>query len=616
MNRRRRKLLWQLYPAYLALIVASQAMALHYMSGELRRTVYAAQEKHLQERALAVTHELKAVDTTSAAAIDSLSKLDGRLSGARITIIAPDGTVLGDSDYDPAKMENHLYREEVRGALDGEMSTAVRTSKTLDKQLLYLAIPYRIGSDVAFVVRTATPLASVENELQRINRTATLTMIVFSIVAAVVTFLLIKRATDAIDDLKRGAVRFASGDLSTRLNIPSARELAELAKALNQMAGSLDERISTIERQRTELTAVLSSMVEGVIALNAEGAITSINESACRLFETSEYAAIGRPVQEIVRNYDFQNFVDGAIVGGGAMEGDMTLSGKTDRVFKLYGAARKGAPSGNGGAVIVIHDITDLVKLERVRRDFVSNVSHELRTPLTSIKGYVETLEDGAIDDRAVAVQFLGVIHKQADRLLSIIEDLLELARIEQASERHGVDLTDQPLAPMLARVVASFKAVADAAGVSMNLECADDLFLRVNAELLEVAVSNLVDNALKYMGKGGAIEIKAQAAESSAVISVKDDGIGIAPLHHERIFERFYRVDKSRSREAGGTGLGLSIVKHIAILHGGEVGVDSESGKGSVFFIRLPRIAPESSTQTSPSKPANDDAESASGML
>jgi two-component system phosphate regulon sensor histidine kinase PhoR len=353
------------------------------------------------------------------------------------------------------------------------------------------------------------------------------------------------------------------------------------------------ERGLTIGRQGTQQEAVLGSMIEGVLAVDARQRLLGINRAAADLLDVDPEDAAGRPLIDVIRNPDLRRFALTAIDCRAPVEDDLVLHGLRDRTIRLRGTALRDA-SGEGGAVIVLNDVTEMKRLEHVRRDFVANVSHELKTPIASIKGFVETLLDGAMDDPADTSRFLGIVARQADRLAAIVDDLLALSRIEQSEGAGNLPVETVPVASILTAVTLDCGPRAAGRSIRLEVDCPANLAATLNAALVEQAVINLVDNALKYSESGKTVWLSAAASEPPGprelVLRVRDEGCGIEPIHLPRLFERFYRVDKARSRNLGGTGLGLSIVKHIVQAHTGAVSVDSEPGVGTTFTIRLPR--------------------------
>jgi two-component system phosphate regulon sensor histidine kinase PhoR len=359
---------------------------------------------------------------------------------------------------------------------------------------------------------------------------------------------------------------------------------------MNSMAAQLDERLRTVVQQRNEQEAVLASMIEGVIAIDTDQVILKINRAAGELLNINPAIAGGRRIGEVTRKVELQRFVAQALASNDPIEAELTLPHRNEeRYLQTHGSPLRGADGQKIGALIVVHNVTRLRRLENLRRDFVANVSHELKTPITAIKGAVETLRDGAIDDPQAVKPFLDIAGRQTDRLNAIIEDLLSLSRLEREAESAGIKLTQQKLQPILESAIQACASVSDELNVEIRVFCSETLSARVNAPLLEQAVVNLVSNAIKYSEKGDAVNVEGWQDKNQVMIKVQDRGVGIAREHLPRLFERFYRVDAARSRAIGGTGLGLAIVKHIVQAHDGEVTVHSTPGEGSVFTIRLP---------------------------
>jgi two-component system phosphate regulon sensor histidine kinase PhoR len=390
--------------------------------------------------------------------------------------------------------------------------------------------------------------------------------------------------------MKKSAGHFATGDFSHRVAAPDSEEMAGLAEALNQMASQLDNRIKTIINQRNELETVLSSMREGVVAFDNRERIISMNRAASVLFECDPVECEDRNIQEVVRNLPLQQFIRKAISGREPEEDDIVLYQNGEKILNLKSSPLLDAGQEQIGTLVVINDVTQLRRLENMRKDFVANVSHEIKTPLTAIKGFVETLHRGGVDKPEEAERFLGIIQKHVDRLSSIIDDLLSLSKIEQEDERQTIQFELKPIRDIFRSAVQICRSKAEEKNIDINISCEEELTSYFDPTLLEQAVVNLLDNAIKYSEPNSAIHLRASLNDAEVKIMVEDQGIGIAKKHLPRLFERFYRVDKARSRKMGGTGLGLAIVKHITQAHGGQVTVKSTLGRGSTFTIHLPK--------------------------
>lgn len=415
-------------------------------------------------------------------------------------------------------------------------------------------------------------------------------VLVAALLTAGASFALVWKIRVSLEKTREGARRFAEGDLEFRLEVPQSEELGGLAETLNQMAAQLDERISTINQQRNEQDAILGSMVEGVIAVDSASSILQINHAAAQLVGTRPDSVIGRSLHEVIRNREIHQLIDRSLNEGKPTVGETLYHGASERLLQVHVSALRNMDGESIGALMVLNDITRLRRLEQVRRDFVANVSHELKTPLTSIKGFIETLMDGALDQPEEARRFCSIIAKQVDRLQAIIEDLLSLSRIEQEVEDGQLELKSVRLADVLSSAAQCVEIQAAEKNIRVEIDCAPSVMAAINPPLFEQVAVNLIDNAIKYSDPGKRVSIRVTPAESFWDVSFADQGHGIDADHLNRIFERFYRVDKARSRKVGGTGLGLAIVKHIVTAHGGRVRVESKPGQGSIFTVSIPR--------------------------
>jgi len=412
---------------------------------------------------------------------------------------------------------------------------------------------------------------------------------VLVLLAAALGLFTSRRISQPLQDMRRGAERFAAGDFYHPLTVPDTVELGSLAMTLNRMATQLAEQIAVITQQRNEQEAILESMHEGVLALDTQERVITVNRAAEALLGVVATQAKGHTIQEVVRNVALQRLLVAAVHSPEPTTADIVLRGAGERFLQATATALRDAQGREIGVLVVLNDVTQLRHLENIRRDFVSNVSHELKTPITSIKGFVETLRDGALEDREHAGRFLEIIARHAERLHAIIEDLLALSRLEQDSDGYDIPRLETSLLEVIQAAILDCAAKAEAQHVTVLPTCAAELRAAVNAPLLEQALVNLLENAITYSNPESRVWVTAHQEDDLLVIAVRDQGIGIPQDHLDRIFERFYRVEKARSRERGGTGLGLAIVKHIAQVHGGQVLVTSAVGQGSTFMLRLP---------------------------
>jgi len=586
---RRRKLIWQLFPSYLLITVAAITGVIWYSTALLHRFVIDETTRELSKRA-AILHDdftawLKDGDTERT---DRECKSLGQAAATRITVISLDGTVIGDTDEDPARMENHATRPEIRSAIEGATGKSLRYSTTLGHRMLYLAVPLRSGSRTVGVLRVSLPLTALRQATAAYQRAILVAGLVAALAAALFSLVISRRISRPLEDMKEGATRFARGELRHRVREEGSEESTMLARALNEMADKLDEMLERVTAQRNQLDAVLSSMSEGVIAMGTDGRILLLNRGAGVLLETSPEDATGKMAYEVTDAPGLLALLSQVQESAVPVETDVALREGAERNVKVVAETMRGADGTALGIIVVLRDITKETRLERVRRDFVANVSHELRTPITAIKGFSESLLDGGMENHEEGVRFLRTIVRHADRLNSIIEDLLTLSQLEQKAEQLQVGLTSTIVRPVLEAAMENRTSLAEEMKATVKFECDESLRAMINASLLQQAVTNLVDNALKYGGEGVEVKVSAQRENGEIVIKVSDNGPGIEPEQLDRIFERFYRIDRAVSRKTGGTGLGLAIVKHVALAHGGRVETNSKLGEGSVFTLFL----------------------------
>ncbi len=515
----------------------------------------------------------------------------------RVTVVAPDGTVWADSSVsepETARVQNHGQRPEVRQAMQAGRGTFVRRSDTTGVRTSYFALRVdRRDGAPAGIIRLGLPLTTLEMHIGNLQQTLAIAFSVVVGIAALLSLLIFSGLTKPLSDIAVVARRIAGGALGERVAQRSRDEVGMLAESINQMADQLESKIQQVSEDRGQLLAMLSSMVEGVMVLDCRGRLLRMNPAAERMFAVQVEGGRGVEVFQLIQHSEFTTFVRQVLDGKGNRSGEITVrpSGKTLRVEASVTDCER---ENEACAVLVFHDITALRRLEKVRKDFVANVSHELRTPLTSIKGYVEALLDGALSDPAQAEPFLRIILKQADRLNLLIEDLLQLSQIESgqvALKREPVEIPS-----LIDRSLAMIKPLADKKRHAIHVAIPPDLpLIQGDDERLGQVLTNLLDNAVKYTPEGGAIEVSGRAVSEGGLpqveLCVADSGVGIPPADRPRVFERFYRVDKARSRELGGTGLGLSIVKHLVEAHRGTVWVEGNRPAGSRFLIRLPAL-------------------------
>jgi two-component system, OmpR family, phosphate regulon sensor histidine kinase PhoR len=510
--------------------------------------------------------------------------------GMRVTLIGLDGDVLADSEMaklaDAAKMDNHHDRPEVIRAIASGEGESQRESVTFKELYSYFAVRADVGEKPVGVVRTSLSLAEIHAQSASERRLVWMLAGGVFLCVSVLSYWLVARILEPVADITKAANAIAGGDYQHRIYVASRDELGSMASTLNRMSQALDTRMTQLTESHERQATVLGGMIEGVIAVDQRQRIVFANAAAGRLFNFRPVAAEGRRLLEVVRNHELDAAVNAAVT----TRQPQRLETVRDGADKLSVAIQATPLAGNPcpGVVLVMHDTTELRRLESLRRDFVANVSHELKTPLSSIKAYAETLRNGALGDRETAVKFVERIQEQTDRLHNLIIDMLSLARIESAQEVFNIESV--AVREVVEACLVAQRPAAEAKQIELRADAeAAPCSVRADREGLREILDNLVDNAIKYTGDGGRVVIGWRENESEAVIVVEDTGIGISEEDLSRVFERFYRVDKARSREMGGTGLGLAIVKHLAQSFGGGVSARSESGKGSTFEVVLP---------------------------
>lgn len=587
----KQKLFWGFYLTALSMtLVAVVAAAGHFLGVMEDRAMQDARQE-LLVRADLMSRLLPAESFAGKpegmqAACDDVA----RVAKVRFTVVDASGRVLADTEKDPALMENHAARPEIAGALAGREGEIIRDSATARVRTMYVAVPVRKGDAVVGAVRAAVAIPVLEQVMAAMQHRVWVAALVILAVIFVVSYVVARRVSRPVEVLRNVAERYGNGDFTTKA--PSSRwvELTELAGSLNRMAGRLQDRIEAVTRQRNELETVLAGMVEGVMAFDSHGNLTRCNVAAARFFELDEARDRGRHLYELIHDPDLQSMMTAVLQDGAASVVEVEYDAGGGRWLKVRGAPLTDAAGSRAGAVLVAEDCTRQRRLDDMRRDFVANASHELKTPIAAIKGIIETLDGGALDDPEQARRFVGMAARQVERLENLEGDLLRLSSIEHDMESRRIALAPVSLPSVLREVVENCRLMAQERKIEVRVSCPEPLQVAGNAPLLEQAVVNLVDNAIKYSEPGRSVWVEAAVMVDGVEIAVRDQGCGIAAQHLDRLFERFYRVDPARSREAGGTGLGLAIVKHIALAHGGGVAVSSMPGQGSVFTIRLPK--------------------------
>jgi two-component system phosphate regulon sensor histidine kinase PhoR len=594
----RLNLFWKLGFAFFALLIAVLLPVDFYAERALRRNYDRAgfdQLAAIARVALADPPPASSLATASLAAADRAALRDWvakmAASNVRVTVIASDGQVLADSQSDPRTMENHAGRPEIRDAFANGEGQSSRHSVTVDTNLLYYAVRLSVPGGPPVVLRFALPLQTVDQELWEFRRRLWLASVVMLLVTGIVSLLISQSFSGRVERLQMFSRRVAEGDFRPIEADRSGDALDSLAVSLNQTAAQLDRTIRTLTEERNLSSAILGSMVEGVAVVNASERLLFSNAGFAEILGLDVPPQSGRALVEVVRQTELIEAVRDVLKGEPRVETEIVTGTLRQRFFAATVASVRAADTS--GAVIVLHDITELRKLERVRRDFVANVSHEFKTPLTAIQGFAETLLAGALDDPQNRLRFLEIILEHSRRLARLTDDLLKLSKMD--ADRLELEIHRLSVSQFVDSCIETTQRPAAEKNlrISVNLQQPIPDIAADRRRLAEV-LQNLLDNAMQYTPAGGQITVSASANGDEVTFTVSDTGIGIPRADQSRIFERFYRVDVARSREVGGTGLGLSISKHLVEVHGGRIWVESEVGQGSRFHFTVPIFDPE----------------------
>jgi two-component system phosphate regulon sensor histidine kinase PhoR len=586
----RNRIFFKLLGAFLVVIVAAAIIFDVMIGGAWEASLRAEIERNLTQKTQLLAHRVENDRTRSLA---DIAAQEGQAAGARVTIIDPTGQVLADSESSPATMDNHSKRPEFAAALAGKIGINERRSATIGTPFLFIAVPVSGGA-----VRLAYPLSDVEAVSTQVHtqleRASALGFLFALIVAAIAAQYSARR----LERIVEVAGLIAEGDLQARIHETSQDEIGRVAFAIDKTARRVEQSFAAVQSSQRQLETLLNSMQDAVIAVSSDGLVQWANKPMNRL--VPQGTRLQQPVVETIRDPDFLATVK---------EATTTHEVKTSRATSVVPGRAfdvTAAPLPDGGAVAVLRDLTETERVEKTRRDFIANVSHELRTPLTSIQGYAETLLDSSSDNGASTREFLEIIRKNSARMSRLTEDLLTLARVESGETRFDVESV-QP-AEILHDAEENFREIARTHGIDLQIQDSPVVSggngsspnpnesaiqnlprVLVDREAIHQVFSNLIGNAVKYGAAGGKIVLGARAVPHAVEFFVRDFGAGIPSEHLPRLFERFYRVDKARSRESGGTGLGLAIAKHIMLAHGGSIRAESELAHGSTFLFRLP---------------------------
>jgi two-component system phosphate regulon sensor histidine kinase PhoR len=591
----RRRIALKLTLTLLGFVAVTSLTAGLYLDHALRQFAEASLTARLASIATVLEAEARAVlgGAVDPASVQVFVTRASRATGARVTLIAPDGRVVGESERSVSGLtflDDQRERPEVNAALRGEVGRDLRERGTVLAPLLYVAVPVRDDGRVTGALRLALPLSAVTTSYATLREVMLAGGAVALIVALAIGLFVAGRVTRPVVEMQSIARQMSQGNFLVRAPARSPDEIGTLGRSLNVLATRLREKIEDLEQEQAKVTAILDGMVEGVIAVDDHERIVLMNERVRAIFGLGAVRTERKPFLEVIRNAELHEVfrASRAAAAGALVRREVSLTAPAGRVLQVHGVPLLLAGGGTG-VVIVLHDITELRRLEQVRTEFVANVSHELRTPLTAIHGYVETLLGGALEEPENARKFLEIVHRQTERLGRLINDLTDLSNIELG--KVSLRLVPTTLEEVVDSVLAVIEPRARRGAITLHVKMPPGL-PRVTADhdrLAQILI-NLVDNAVKYTPGGGTVTVRAlETARGTVEVSVEDTGVGIPSSDLPRITERFYRVDKARSRELGGTGLGLAIVKHLVVAHGGELHIESELGRGTTIRFTLP---------------------------
>ncbi len=599
---KRRTFSGTIYP-FLAVITILPLILLYILAtGSLRDILNDQTYKTIREAAYLVRNVLPADDISNSEIMTLFSVSSSENTDFRITIMLPDGRVTGDSHKDPGKLENHLLREEMQKALAGEEGFSERFSASLNMDMYYFALPVRTEKGIIGVIRVSLPIEISGSILGTAYLKIFLIIFFIALSILILNYHITHRISRPVKHLERMSRNISSLDFSSMKIIDGPLEIYNLSLNLKKMSEILEQKFNSAIRRKMELNTVFSALIESIIVLDRNFVIKDINNAALDLFKASLDSAKGRTLIQLTLNHELNETVEKTLLekrsGNRTIHIKEQFTNKIDEfgnnkftsrdLYLQVNTALVETEDMQIRIIVVLHDITQIKTLERIRKDFVANVSHELKTPVTSILGFVETLKGGAINNKKLTGEFLDIIESQSRRLDTIIKDLLSLSKLE-SFENSPLDLVDISLAESVSSALKICRNRIRAKNIVTELLFSESLEIRVNPSLFEQALINLIDNAVKYCPEKSSITISGERFQDYVLIKITDNGPGIPEKDIPRVFERFYTVNKARSREMGGTGLGLAIVKHIILAHRGEINLISRETKGTEFVIRIP---------------------------
>ncbi|WP_168122063.1 ATP-binding protein [Paenibacillus sp. HB172176] len=514
------------------------------------------------------------------------------LADARVTFIRNDGVVLGDSDNDVRSLDNHLHRQEVQDALKKGVGRSLRNSDTMHQSMLYVATPVEVvPGEEPYIIRLAMSLDAVDQSIARLTAVLIAGLLILFVAAALISYRIAQGLTKPLEKITRVAKRIKNMDYRARVEVTKQDEIGELGTAINAMADSLQVQMSRIKQNESQLESVLDNMINGIVMIDANGVILLMNRRAEDVLGFSARELVGRHFTDAKQQYELSQLIQEALDTKEHLKEETTFYFPEERLLELNLVPVSAGPGGGfGGVLLVLQDVSAIRRLERMRSEFVANVSHELKTPIAAVKGFAETLLSGAVQDKETTNSFLQIIYDESDRLNRLIGDILELSKIE--SRRVPLLFSPVDLDAFVGKTIALLEPEAARKDIKLSRDVEQGLFIEADEDRLRQIMMNLLSNGINYTGEGGKVSVSIHAAGEDYIrIEISDTGLGIPKKDLPRIFERFYRVDKARSRSSGGTGLGLSIVKHLVELHKGTITVSSSVGIGTTFTIELPVI-------------------------
>jgi two-component system, OmpR family, phosphate regulon sensor histidine kinase PhoR len=576
---------WRITIPFIVLIIATMTALGIYLTNSVRNLQLDNLRFHLEQEARITAEASLPSLLGQGNAPDILAKKLGEEIDSRVTIIAPDGTVLGDSIEDPTTMENHATRPEVKDALATGIGESTRFSTTLNEQMMYVAVSVPDQGKILGIARVALPLTTVEQNVSHVTRTIILATVIITVLAILAAWLIARTMTRPVRQLTRASQGIAGGQLGQKITVTTKDEIGQLARAFNEMSANLKTTVDTMSAEKNKLDSILANMADGVIMTDAGGSIVLANRAAGRLLGFKEENAANKPAIEVVHDHEIDDILKQCL-NTGKEQAIQFESGITRRFLRAMAVPLRNQGRLNG-TLILLQDLTELRNLQTMRRELVGNISHELRTPIAGIKAMVETLQSGAIEDKLAVRDFLSRIESEADRLAQMVAELTQLSRIESGQAELNVEPIT--LNALVDEVLAEMKPLAEKQRVTLNKELSLDLPpVRADRDRIRQTIVNLVHNAIKFNKPGGRVLISTGYDMKSVSLAVADTGIGISRDDLPHVFERFFKADKART--GGGSGLGLAIAKHTIQAHGGEILAQSEEGQGSVFTFTLPR--------------------------